>query len=68
MTYDHVLGFLGLVSEEDKQLIPVDYERPIWEIYRGLVKELLQGGDDEEQPVLTSVSFPSSRVAGHRPS
>ncbi|KAN0091701.1 Heterokaryon incompatibility protein (HET) domain containing protein [Hyaloscypha variabilis] len=66
--HDYVFGFLGLVSEEKKRRITIDYERPCWEMYRDLTKELLSGEDDEELSVLASVSFQSSRDTGHRPS
>jgi Heterokaryon incompatibility protein (HET) len=65
--HDYVFGYLGLVSEENRKLIAVHYERPSWEVYRDLTRELLRSRDDESQSAFSSLSFQSSRDAPDRP-
>jgi Heterokaryon incompatibility protein (HET) len=67
VAHDYIYGLLSLLPEEKSQLIPIDYERPHWEIYREFTKELLRSGDPEDHSLLSSVSFQSSPHP-HRPS
>jgi len=67
VAHDFVYGLLGLVSEENRQAIPVDYERPCWEIYKEFTKAVLQCQDPGSRAILSSVSFQSPRDLPDRP-
>ncbi|TKA63465.1 hypothetical protein B0A55_09737 [Friedmanniomyces simplex] len=63
--HDYIYGFLGLMSENDRTLVNVDYNTSHWDLYRAFAEELLASEDKEGSKVFSTLCFSS---VGGRPS
>jgi hypothetical protein len=57
MPHDYVFGTLGLMTEQERCAIQVDYTKPVWEVYREFMHRLLLDGKAWTPLLLSLISF-----------
>lgn len=57
--HDYIYGFLGLVSDDNKEKVFVDYQRSHWDLYREVMDFIICRGEADDLHFLSMISFKS---------